>query len=112
MRRASRGRLEVPLSCSDVDGNDALMGAGAVPFVCAGCEVCVLGCVEEAVGGLGLGAPVAVVGGVESMFSPPGEAIVGYVRQALVKVSDCGEGAKEAARSKSDLRGLASTRES
>jgi ferredoxin len=76
MRRASRGRFEVPVSCRDVEGNGALMGAGAVPLVCAGCEVCVLACVEEAVGGLGFGAPVAVAGGVESI-SPPGEAMMG-----------------------------------
>lgn len=76
MRRASRGLLDVPVSWRDVEGNDALIGAGALPFVCAGWVFCVLGCVEEAVGGLGFGAPVAVVGGVESMFSPPGEAMM------------------------------------
>lgn len=62
MRRASRGRLEVPVSWSEVDGN--------APFVS-----CVLGCVVwdcgwgcEAVGGLGLGALEAVAGGVEMPF--------------------------------------------
>lgn len=77
IRRASRGRLLLPESWSEVDGKDALMAVGAVPFVWAGCEVWVLGWVEDAVGGLGFGAPVAVAGGVESMFSPPGEAMVG-----------------------------------
>lgn len=89
MRRASRGRLDVPASCRDELGKGALMGAGAgpvlMPLGCAGCEVCVLGCVEEPVGGLGFGAPVAVVGGVESIFSPPGEPMINaQLRRALV----------------------------
>ena len=67
----------VPGSFRDVDGKEAPMAVGAVPLGCAGCEVWVLGWVEDAVGGLGFGAPVAVVGGVESMFSPPGEAMAG-----------------------------------
>ena len=80
MRRASRGRLERPVSWSEVEGNAGFMGAAVlVPFGC--CEVWVLGWVEGAVGGLWLGAPEAdaVVGGVEmpfAMFSAAGEAMV------------------------------------
>lgn len=76
---ASRGLFDSPVSCSDVDGKEGFIGAGAlVPFTC--CEFCVFGCVVDAVGGLGFGAPEAdaVVGGVEipfGMFSAAGEAI-------------------------------------
>lgn len=81
MRRASRGRLVVPMSCSDVEGKDGFAEAVAlVPLSCkACCELCVLGCVEDAVGGLGLAAPLAVVGGVDMPFgisAAAGEAIV------------------------------------
>lgn len=69
MRRASRGRFVVPLSCSEVEGNDALIEAVVVPLSwVACCEFCVLGTVEDAVGGLGFGAPVAVAGGVDMPF--------------------------------------------
>jgi hypothetical protein len=66
MRRASRGRLEFPLSWSEVAGWEGWMGAAVCPLE-RGCE-CGLGCAEEAVGGLGFGAPEAVAGGVEMPF--------------------------------------------
>lgn len=92
MRRASRGRLLVPLSWRDVGGNAAFMlvVAEAVVVVvvvgplfagallpldgCDGC--CEAGC--GCVGGLSVGA-LFVAGGVEmpfGMFSAAGDAIV------------------------------------
>lgn len=71
------------------------------------CEFCVLSCVEDAVGGLGFGAPVAVVGGVDmpfGMLSAAGEAILGCSlkgrRGWLVGVFDV----REQLQARSDLR--------
>jgi hypothetical protein len=80
MRRASRGRLEVPGSVREVEGKDALAEDAArvaeVPL-----ESWVFGCVEDWVGGLGLGALEAVVaGGVEmplARVSAAGDAMLG-----------------------------------
>ena len=71
MRRASRGRLDAPVSCSEVCGKDIV--AEDVPL-----ESCVFGWV----GGLGLGALEAfVAGGVEMPFwrasAAMGDAMVG-----------------------------------
>lgn len=77
IRRASRGRLEVPASWSEVLGNEAV--AAAVVLVAL--ESCVLGWVDVCVGGLGLGALEPVAGGVEMPFwsvSAMGDAMVGY----------------------------------
>lgn len=74
MRRASRGRFEVPLSWSDVEGN--------VPL-----ESCVLGWVG-CVGGVGLAALGAVAGGVEMPFC----SVSAATGEAMVRVSrrvDC-----------------------
>jgi hypothetical protein len=82
MRRASRGRFEVPVSCIDVEGNEE--DAEAAPMVAeVPLESCVLGCVEDCVGGLGLGALDAVAGGVEMPFwrvSATGDAMMGGLR--------------------------------
>lgn len=79
MRRASRGRLEVPASWREVGGNGAFMFVGAVvPLERCGWDWGG-GCVEGWVGGLGFEG-FAVAGGVEmplAMFSAAGEAIVG-----------------------------------
>lgn len=81
-----------------------------VPFKPWDCDrpcdwVCVFGCVEEAVGGLGLAPPVAVVGGVEMPFcrsAAAGEAmVIGLLRILLrcgvvgVFGSDCPGGMLE-----------------
>lgn len=77
MRRASRGRLLAPLSCSEVDGKAALMlpgGFDGAPL--DGCDGCDAAC--GCVGGLRVGA-FAVAGGVEmpfGTFSAAGEAML------------------------------------
>ena len=75
IRRASRGRLELPLSWREVRGKAASGGAGAgAPLVgCEGCEGC-----WDCVGGLNVGAFV-VAGGVEmplAIISAAGDAMV------------------------------------
>lgn len=87
MRRASRGRLAVPGSVSEVGGCEGFTCVWTVwPFErCGGCEGCdadcVLGCVEDGL----LVAPGAVVGGVDmplGMSPPAGDAMV--MRRAVV----------------------------
>jgi hypothetical protein len=79
MRRASRGRLEAPVSVREVEGKEEDADAARVAEVPL--ESCVLGCVEDCVGGLGLGAlETFVAGGVEMPFwrvSATGDAMVG-----------------------------------
>lgn len=99
MRRASRGRLEVPGSRSEVEGKGGFMlvvvgvfvlaaaaAAAAVvvavavevPFVSCEAGGWVVGCWVDCEGGLGCGA-VVVAGGVEMPFcigSAVGEAMV------------------------------------
>lgn len=80
MRRASRGRLEAPVSWREVCGKDDDEAAAAVAVVLVPLESCVLGCVDVCVGGLGFGALDPVAGGVEMpfwRFSATGDAIVG-----------------------------------
>lgn len=94
MRRASRGRLLVPASWRDVGGKEGFAGAATVdvvdvkvPFTCD--AFCVLGCVEDAVGGLALLALPAVVGGVEMPFvsgSAAGEAMLEGRRRGMIWV--------------------------
>lgn len=84
MRRASRGRLVAPVSCSEVVGKDALSVAGCeAPFTC---DVWVLGCVDDCVGGLGLGALDAVAGGVEMPFGMLSAAAGDAMLSALFEV--------------------------
>lgn len=77
MRRASRGRLLVPLSWSELDGKAAFMlAAGFADAPLDACDGCDAG--GGCVGGLSVGA-FAVAGGVEmplGTFSAAGEAIV------------------------------------
>lgn len=84
MRRASRGRFEVPASWREVVGNEAPGAEAAAAVVDVPLESCdwVFGCVDVwvAVGGLGLGALEPVAGGVEMPFwsvSAIGDAIFG-----------------------------------
>jgi hypothetical protein len=69
MRRASRGRLEAPVSWSEVGGKEAESWERGWVF----------GWVEDWVGGLGFAALEAVAGGVDMPFcraSAAGEAMV------------------------------------
>jgi hypothetical protein len=81
MRRASRGRLEVPGSVREVEGKEDDAEAARVAEVPL--ESWVFGCVEDWVGGLGFGALEAVVaGGVDMPFarvSAAGDAMVGVL---------------------------------
>lgn len=89
MRRASRGRFEVPGSRSEVDGKEACMTgwAGGWPVGLVGALAVWGGCAEGWVGGLGCGAvAVVVAGGVEMPFcnsAGAGDAIEGGLMQRV-----------------------------
>lgn len=93
IRRASRGRLLVPLSWREVDGKAAFMlVVGFVGAPLDGCDGCDAGC--GCVGGLSVGA-FAVAGGVEiplGTFSATGEAmlLVVWVKRMRVGVIEFG----------------------